>query len=213
MERMVDPFTIPTGRYSGNVSPSPPRYDGRMTRTETARDRILVAFEDLLIESGERGATLDAVAARAGVSKGGLLYHFGSKDALTAGLIERLTELTEADVTLMRAAPAGVVDYMVRTSVNVGSAFDRALIAAARLAQTSDPRAGDALASIRNRWLEIVTEAVGDATLARAIVLISDGLYYNSALMGMGTPDPADTSEEGLDRLIEMIGRLSPTTD
>ncbi|MET0843562.1 MAG: TetR/AcrR family transcriptional regulator [Leifsonia flava] len=182
-----------------------------MPRTESARDRILVAYEDLLIESGERGATLDAVAARAGVSKGGLLYHFGSKDALTAGLIERLMDLAEADVELMRASPAGVVDYMVRTSVNVGSEFDRALIAAARLAQTSDPRASDALASIRTRWLDIVTDAVGDATLARAVVLISDGLYYNSALMGMGIPDPADTSDEGLDRLLALIGRL--TTD
>ena len=189
--------------------PAVPRYDGRMPRTESARDRILVAYEDLLIESGERGATLDAVAARAGVSKGGLLYHFGSKDALTAGLIERLMDLTEEDIDLMRAAPAGVVDYMVRTSVNVGSAFDRALIAAARLAQTSDPRASVALASIRTRWLDIVTETVGDATLARAVVLISDGLYYNSALMGMGAPDPADTSDEGLDRLLALIGRLT----
>ena len=185
------------------------RYDGRMARTESARDRILVAYEDLLIESGERGATLDAVAARAGVSKGGLLYHFGSKDALTAGLIERLMELTDEDVERMRAAPGGVVDYMVRSSVNVGSAFDRTLIAAARLAQTEDPRAGVALAAIRARWLDIVTEEVGDPTLARAIVLIGDGLYYNSALMAMGVPDPADTSDEGLDRLLALIGRLS----
>lgn len=187
------------------------RYDGRMPRTDSARDRILVAYEDLLIETGERGATLDAVAARAGVSKGGLLYHFGSKDALTEGLIARLMDLTEADVELMLAAPAGVVDYMVRTSVNVGSAFDRTLIAAARLAQTADPRAGVALASIRTRWLDIVTGAVGDATVARAIVLICDGLYYNSALMGMGDPDPADTSDEALDRLVALIGRF--TTD
>ena len=187
----------------------PARYDGRMPRTDSARDRILVAYEDLLIEAGERGATLDAVAARAGVSKGGLLYHFGSKDALTEGMIERLMALTEADVTLMRAAPAGVVDYMVRTSVNVGSAFDRALIAAARLAQTADPRASVALATIRARWLDIVADAVGDPTIARAVVLICDGLYYNSALMGMGDPDPADTSAEALDRLVALIGRFT----
>lgn len=191
------------------MSSLPARYDGRMPRTVSARDRILVAYEDLLIETGERGATLDAVAARAGVSKGGLLYHFGSKDALTEGLIGRLMDLTEADIALMLAAPAGVVDYIVRTSVNVGSAFDRTLIAAARLAQTADPRAGVALSSIRTRWLDIVTDAVGDATVARAIVLMCDGLYYNSALMGMGEPDPADTSDEALDRLIALIGRLT----
>ncbi|MET4638302.1 TetR/AcrR family transcriptional regulator [Mycetocola sp. 2940] len=182
--------------------------DRRMPQPETARDRILVAYEDLLIESGERGATLDAVAARAGVSKGGLLYHFGSKDALTTGLIDRLLVLTDEDIALMRSAPAGVVDYLIRTSVYAGTALDRALIAAARLAQTSDPRAGVALATIRTRWLDVVAEAVGDPVVARAIVLISDGLYYNSALMGMGAPDPADTSDEALDRLLALIAAL-----
>jgi AcrR family transcriptional regulator len=186
---------------------SPDNSKTRMPRPPTARDRILVAYEDLLIESGERGATLDAVASRAGVSKGGLLYHFGSKDALTEGLIERLLVLVDEDIALMLAAPAGVVDYLVRTSVNAGTELDRALIAAARLAQTSDPRAGVALAATRTRWLDVVTEAVGDPVVARAIVLISDGLYYNSALMGMGLPDPADTSADGLDRLLALIAR------
>jgi AcrR family transcriptional regulator len=190
------------------MTSSPAGPDKRMAPATSAHDRILVAYEDLLIESGERGATLDAVAARAGVSKGGLLYHFGSKDALTAGLIERLMDLTDQDVDVMRSAPAGVVDYMVRSSVNVGSPFDRTLIAAARLAQTEDPRAGVALASIRTRWLDIVTEEVGDPTLARAIVLIGDGLYYNSALMAMGAPDPADTSEDALNHLLALIARL-----
>ncbi|WP_411720497.1 TetR/AcrR family transcriptional regulator [Mycetocola sp.] len=191
------------------MTSSPDGPDKRMPPAASPRDRILNAYEGLLIESGERGATLDAVAARAGVSKGGLLYHFGSKDALTEGFIERLRILTEEDIALMLEAPAGVVDYLIRTSVNAGTALDRALIAAARLAQTSDPRAGDALAAIRARWLEVVTDAVGDPAVARAIILISDGLYYNSALMGMGAPDPADTSEEGLNQLLALIARLS----
>src|SRR5690606_34895231 len=98
--------------------------------------------------------------------------------------------------------------YIIRTSVNEGTAFDRALIAAARLAQTADPRAGVALASIHDRWLDVVTQVVGDATVARAIVLISDGLYYNSALMGMGATEPNDPTDERLDRLLEVIARL-----
>ncbi len=61
-----------------------------MPNQPSARDRILLAFENLLINEGERSATLDAVAAAAGVSKGGLLYHFKSRDALTSGLIQKL---------------------------------------------------------------------------------------------------------------------------
>ena len=54
-----------------------------------ARDRILNAAEERLLAAGPGGLVLDAIAADAGVSKGGLLYHFGSKEALVAGLCER----------------------------------------------------------------------------------------------------------------------------
>ena len=51
----------------------------RATRANNSREQILDAYEHLLVQAGERAATLDAVAAQAKVSKGGLLYHFGSK--------------------------------------------------------------------------------------------------------------------------------------
>lgn len=53
------------------------------------RDAILDAAEALVRERGVNRMTLDAVAARAGFSKGGLLYNFPSKDALLKGMIER----------------------------------------------------------------------------------------------------------------------------
>lgn len=58
----------------------------RTTRANNSREQILDAYEHLLVQAGERAATLDAVAAQAKVSKGGLLYHFGSKKALFEAL-------------------------------------------------------------------------------------------------------------------------------
>ena len=73
----------------------------------SARDRVLDAYETLLIETGPGAATLDAVAAAANVSKGGLLYHFASKDALAAGLLARLRERSASDADAIRAAAEG----------------------------------------------------------------------------------------------------------
>jgi AcrR family transcriptional regulator len=42
-----------------------------------------------VIEVGARHLTLDAVAKQAGVSKGGLLYHFPSKEALVHAMLDR----------------------------------------------------------------------------------------------------------------------------
>ena len=56
-------------------------------RADTRR-RILDAAQDLAHCSGPGNLSLDAVAARAGVSKGGLLYHFPSKTRLMEALVE-----------------------------------------------------------------------------------------------------------------------------
>jgi AcrR family transcriptional regulator len=58
---------------------------------------MLDAAEAIVLENGARHMTLDAVAARAGVSKGGLLYHFPTKEALLRAMLERLRkQLDEA---------------------------------------------------------------------------------------------------------------------
>src|SRR5258707_7167473 len=55
---------------------------------ESVRERILAAAMAVAKESGAGRLSLDAIARRAGVSKGGLLYHFPKKDALMRALVE-----------------------------------------------------------------------------------------------------------------------------
>ena len=48
----------------------------------SAKERILNAAQARLLTGGPTSLVLDAIASDAGVSKGGLLYHFPSKDDL-----------------------------------------------------------------------------------------------------------------------------------
>jgi len=173
----------------------------------SARERILAAFETLLISDGERAATLDAVAARAGVSKGGLLYHFGSKDALIGGLIERLDALVEIDIERMRAADSGIVDYFIRTSVaSPGSPneLERTIVACSGLAQGAHPHVRDALRRVQGSWLAVLGEAVADPVVARLVMLVGDGLYFNSVTgLSDETPDSAS-----MDELVALLREL-----
>jgi AcrR family transcriptional regulator len=54
----------------------------------SSRERILEAACALAKEVGPAGLSLDAVAERAGVSKGGLLYHFPHKSELFRAIVE-----------------------------------------------------------------------------------------------------------------------------
>src|SRR5690606_3717129 len=174
-----------------------------MQPAPNTRDRILDAFQGLLIDQGERAATLDAVAQRSSVSKGGLLYHFGSKDALIEGLTDRLRGLVDADIALMRSADAGPIDYFIRTSVSMEGEFDRCIVATARLAQGAHAGARDALKSAQAEWLGVITETVRDPAIARTIMLIGDGIYYNSS-MGAGA-----LATQEMDDLVTTVHRLA----
>ena len=180
-----------------------------MSRPPLARERVLDAYQSILIADGERAATLDAVARRAGVSKGGLLYHFASKDELIGGLVARLSALTDDDLDRMAAAADGPIAYYVRTSVMEDDALDRTLIAMTRLAQSGSADAAGALHAVRTRWAAAIRPHVRDETALDLIMLLSDGLYFNNSL---GEPhlDQAPMSEfvptgAALDRLITLV--------
>ena len=132
-----------------------------MARKPVARDAVLDAFEELLIDVGERAATLDAVAKRAGVSKGGLLYHFPNKEALITAMLERLDRLAVEDIALMAAAAEGAAAYFIRSSLWSGSPMDRSFVAASRLAEVAHEEARRRFAAIQQQWLDLIAADVG----------------------------------------------------
>ncbi len=66
--------------------------DARLSKGEARRETIIEAALRLMVESGAQGLTLDAVAKEAGVSKGGLIHHFSTKEALVRGVINGATQ-------------------------------------------------------------------------------------------------------------------------
>ncbi len=69
-------------------------------RAARSRERILAAATDLLVESGARSVTVDAVEARSGVAKSTLYRHFSSRDELLVAVItSTLPDIIDPDVT------------------------------------------------------------------------------------------------------------------
>lgn len=175
-----------------------------MSRKTATVKKLLDAFEDLLVDEGERSATLDSIAERAGVSKGGLTHHFSSKDDLVAALFERLWSLVDEDTEVMRADPSNAATFYIKTSAHVDSPLERCHMAVSRLAQGSHPEANQVLMDCRSRWFEVLSESIGNEDMVRLIMLVGDGVYYNAALAGSGKL-PRDLAPEGLDRVVKLV--------
>ncbi|MBF0323472.1 TetR/AcrR family transcriptional regulator [Magnetospirillum moscoviense] len=64
--------------------------------TPSTREKILDAAMSIMRDHGVAKLTLDQAARVAGVSKGGVLYHFKSKDDLIRGMVQRMTDSCDA---------------------------------------------------------------------------------------------------------------------
>ncbi|HAP88686.1 MAG TPA: TetR family transcriptional regulator [Arthrobacter bacterium] len=177
-----------------------------MARKPVARDAVLDAFEELLIDVGERAATLDAVAKRAGVSKGGLLYHFPNKEALIAATLERLDRLAGEDLALMAAAAEGAAAYFIRSSLWSDSPMDRSFVAVTRLAEVAHEGARRRFSAIQQQWLDLIAADVGKA-MAKAVLYMGDGLYFN-AMWESGTTADRRGRHGDIEELLAAVERL-----
>ena len=63
-----------------------------MGKRKNSYDNILNAAEKVVVKVGAAHMTLDSVASKAGVSKGGLLYNFPTKEILLKAMVSRLIQ-------------------------------------------------------------------------------------------------------------------------
>lgn len=167
------------------------------------RDRVLDAYLDHVVTSGPETVTLEGVAREAGVSKGGLLYHFPSKDALLDGLLDRARALNDGDVAYARTSPEGVARYYLRTSVDdpaVGSELYRVMVALYKLS-TTEPRAAAATRECMAAWQEALTAELGDPMTAQLVAVVGDGVYLR-AIVG----DASEALGRDWDALLDRLG-------
>lgn len=70
------------------------------------RSKILDAAIRVVHRDGVTGITFESVAAEAGLTRGGMLYHFPSRDALLLGIHEHLANQWEALLEKVAGKPA-----------------------------------------------------------------------------------------------------------
>jgi len=147
------------------------------------RDRIVRAAEDVVIRDGVGRLTLDAAAAEAKVSKGGVLYHFPSRAALVTAMVEQFVVSFDADLDRFGAysgEPGAFIRAYVEATVQPaapGDLRDRRLGSALLAGVASDP---ELLAPLRERfacWQNAVENDGVDATLATVVRFATDGLW------------------------------------
>lgn len=174
------------------------------------RTAILTAANRVVLTEGVGSLTLEAVAREAGVSKGGLLYHFPSKHALIEGMISRLSEVffTRLTVALDEDDAADDKGRWLRAYARATFAGEEESLSVGAGLLAAVANTPDLLNPLRDnfaRWQELAESDRLDPALATVIRLAVEGLWF-ADLLGFAPPTPPLRTQV-LERILEMIGR------
>jgi AcrR family transcriptional regulator len=198
--------TSPTPSEPVEVAPTA---KSRKSQSAVAtRDRLLQATIHIIQNQGVERLTLDAVAKEAGVSKGGLLYHFASKEALVAGVIQCLIDEFDADIAAeldrdtAPDSPGKWLRAYVNSSFN-GKVPPTQFITSLLSAVTVNPELLKPVKIQFEAWQQKILAPGLDPVRACLVSFAADGFVY-SEIFGGALPDE-NLRQELLAMLLGMI--------
>lgn len=201
------PTITPDSTGTGTATDSHPGAAAGPRRDGT-KSRIIAAAEEVVLRDGVAHLTLEAAATEAGLSKGGVLYHFPSRAALVAGMVDKIIDEFDRDIETRidpHGGPGSFTRAYLRSTMEPGTATperqDRlgaALIAAA----AAEPGLLEPLQRAAERWQGCLEDDGLDPTVASVIRLACDGLWLCD-LFGLAPPSASSRDAIGrhLDRL------------
>lgn len=173
----------------------------------STKERIIDAATSIVREQGVARLTLDEAAKVAGVSKGGVLYHFKSKDDLIRGMVDRLLEQCEAlHQEYYRREAEGPYRWarsVVRACFDPNGPANDPVGGALLAAMAVNPQLVNPMKELYTVWLERVRSDSPDFERAALVCMAMDGMMFEK-LMGfpdLGEEQTQKTMQAALDLL------------
>lgn len=158
------------------------------------RETLLRAAIQVILDKGVEAFTLDAVAHQAGVSKGGLLYHFPNKNALVVGLSEQVIQdfevalQTEYDQDDAPGTPGQWVRAYIHSTLRMSKQTLALIARLSSLIVEMPPELQKSAEAYEQRWHQRIEADGLDPTQATIIQLAIDGLW-SLEMFQFGAPD------------------------
>jgi AcrR family transcriptional regulator len=163
-----------------------------MTKGERTRAAILAEAADFASSVGLNGLTVGTLAARAGMSKTGLLQHFGSKERLQVETLKAARDrFIVAVVRPALATPRGIAriralfDYWMKWVIAAAPVGGCIFVAASAELDDQPGSARDFLVDQHTQWLDVITETVRKAVEAGECRSDLDAEQFTFEFMGI----------------------------
>ncbi|KIC08857.1 hypothetical protein RA19_18565 [Leisingera sp. ANG-M1] len=173
------------------------------------RALILDAIVDLIEEGGIKAITYDAVSEKTQITRGGLLYHFPSRDDLVYAVHEQISERwnqTMVDALENASHPPSAEEKTLAYAKGATTANRVEMLLLMESAM--DEAVQKLWQDVLDRWAPDMPDPQDDKAMALFLVrLAADGLWVSEALSSK--PLPKAVKDGVLQRLEKMVSEIS----
>ena len=174
---------------------------------DATRRSVLAAAAEIVAIEGAARLTLDAVAERVGLSKGGILHHFATKDSLITAMIDDVVAHFEIDLQRHlqgESGPGSFARAFLKACLDPDGAVTRTLrVSAGILAAVAiDNRLLSPLRRRYDVWRGRLENDGIDPAIAELVRSAADGLWLGNVLE-LGSSSAA-LRQRVFDKLIEL---------
>jgi AcrR family transcriptional regulator len=195
------------------MSHAPSSTSMHLRRKRDSRESILQAAEEIVARRGPAHLTLETAANEAKVSKGGLFYHFRSKEALLEAMIRRSMELLESEHVKVAESLTGERNGKLKANI-IGTLRhlegQRPVLTAVIAAIANDPKLVEPMReSIRKEFQELSKDLTLRTEDIAILFLASQGLLLMELLnLSFLTPSQVRRVTQ---RMLQMVEDLDPS--
>jgi len=175
---------------------------------KSSKGSILDAAERVIARQGMAATTIEAVAAEAGVSKGGLFYHFASKRDMLEQVIERnrehfyalrdqiLNNLPDSPNRLLKASLLASIRHPAKARTDIGN----------MLALMDDVELREHVAKMKRELFDEISAESKKPELIALAFLAADGLWVMD--MFGGNQYSVEFQHKIIDELLRLVDVL-----
>lgn len=180
---------------------------------KSSKDMILDAAERVIRRQGMAATTIEGVAAEAGVSKGGLFYHFSSKKEMLFQLVERYEKkfldmrkevydsLPEGPHRLLKATIVASIKNPAKSNASISNV----------LALLDDVDMRKKILEVKYRTFTEISEGYAHPEKVAVAMLAADGLWVMDLFSGEAVS--AEFQEKIIAELLRMVDVGAPPDD
>lgn len=163
----------------------------------STRDHIINSALAVVRAQGVASLTLDEAARAAGISKGGVLYHFKTKEALIQGMVAHLSDkcvqLQQRHYEILPQGPNKWARALVATAFDAEAPTSDPAGCALLAAIATNPCLLEPLEGTISEGFRRLTEDSDDPDMALLVALAMDGLWLHRLV---GSPIMNDSTRD-----------------